>query len=381
MLKNLINLWNIKRKNALPNSKKGKYHFVVGNPPYSSYPDLDNETRKYLRKYFYSCEKGKPDYYFSFIESALNALAEDGKLTYLVPGNFMKNRYGANLRELLLPSLNTVIDFSHYKVFEKILTSSVILVCDKSRKTDVVCYKNGQRKIEIKISKSQLKEKWIFETKKDEKLISASDYLRASAPVATQLNKVFVINNWKNCDLEYIMFEGHRIERKLLRKAASPRGCTQKREEQIIFPYRYGENNLLIHYDEETFQKEFPNGYRYLMGYKEDLENRDSDDNAKWFEYGRSQLLKHLNQEKLIMSSFVTGNVKLYSLDLETVPYAGLCIIAQNGHSIELVKKILYSQEFYDYVQNVGICTNGESYRISPRDINSFQFPCRLLGE
>ena len=37
------------------------------------------------------------------------------------------------------------------------------------------------------------------------------------------------------------------------------------------------------------------------------LENRKSDKNAKWFEYGRSQALKNSNQEKLLLS---TSNYK-----------------------------------------------------------------------
>ena len=77
--------WNIKRKNALHAARTNRYQFVVGNPPYLAYPELDNDTRKYLREHFFSCSKGKPDYYYAFIESAISSLAPDGKLAYLVP--------------------------------------------------------------------------------------------------------------------------------------------------------------------------------------------------------------------------------------------------------------------------------------------------------
>lgn len=49
--------WNIKRKNALHATKTGKYQFVVGNPPYLAYPELDSKTRASLRSRFLAAKK------------------------------------------------------------------------------------------------------------------------------------------------------------------------------------------------------------------------------------------------------------------------------------------------------------------------------------
>ena len=171
------------------------------------------------------------------------------------------------------------------------------------------------------------------------------------------------------------------IEKTLLRNAAGPKALQKEIAEKIIFPYTYDSQGNLVRYSEEQFRRKFPEGYKYLQNYKSDLEKRKSDKQALWYEYGRSQLLSHLNQPKLLLSSFITGGPRTYILDLQTVPYAGICIIAKEGYTVNQAQRIINSQEFMDYVRMIGVCTNGVSYRISPTDINSFQFPRELLEE
>lgn len=373
--------WNIKRKNALHCQSKGKYQFVVGNPPYLAYPDLDISTRKYLKSHFLSCKKGKPDYYFAFIELALNALAPDGQLIYLVPGNFMKNMYSADLRQLLLPALNEIVDYSHHKLFEKVLTSSVIIYCNRGQQMDVVRYEDRHYNRVHTTAKTDMTGKWVFGTQLIQDQLRFSDWFHASAPVATQLNKAFVIDAWENIDETYISIGGAKVERSLLRNAAGPKSLQREVGEQIIFPYSYNSNNELCRYTEEEFKRIFPEGYKYLLNYKTDLEKRKADKQARWFEYGRSQLLMHLNQEKLLISTFITGAPRTYILDAQTIPYAGICITARQGHTIHEAQRILNSGAFMEYVRSVGVCTNGVSYRISPTDINSFLFSRELLEE
>lgn len=373
--------WNIKRRNALHATKKGKYQFVVGNPPYLAYPELDHETREYLRSHFVSCQKGKPDYYYAFIEVALNALANDGKLIYLVPGNFMKNLYSDGLRKLLLPSLCEIIDYSHHKLFKNVLTSSVIIYCDYSHTSDAVRYEDKHYNHIFLTPKTAMSGKWAFGRRMQPDLVQFSDFFRARAPVATQLNRAFVIDNWDEYDEQFVKVKGTKIERTILRDAAGPKALQKNQHEKIIFPYDYDNQGNRIRYSEEYFQAEFPEAYKYLLNYQADLKNRKSDKQAQWFEYGRSQLLSHLNQEKILLSSFITEKPRIYILDIHTIPYAGICITAGQGYTIRQAQTILNSREFMEYVRVIGVCTNGVSYRISPTDINSFYFPRKLLEE
>lgn len=373
--------WNIKRKNALRSAKVGHYQFVVGNPPYLAYPELDDSTRKYIRKHFSSCSKGKPDYYYAFIESALNSLSPDGKLAYLVPGNFMKNLYSEDLRQLLLPSLCEITDYSHHKIFSDVLTSSVILYCDQSKQAPNVRYEDKHYKRTYVMEKNQMHGKWLFSKQSPSNWVSFSNYYHASAPVATQLNDAFVINNWDREDNLHIFMGNHTIEKAVLRNAAGPKALQRSSKEVIIFPYSYDNEGNIVRFTEEDFHLHFPGAYNYLLQNQGKLLLRKADSQAKWFEYGRSQLLAHLNQPKLILSSFITNQPRVYLLNVETVPYAGICVVSKDGNDITKAQTILNSPEFMEYVRMIGVCTNGVSYRISPTDINKFQFPLRLLEE
>ena len=114
---------------------------------------------------------------------------------------------------------------------------------------------------------------------------------------------------------------------------------------------------------------------KYLNGYLEKLNARKKDVNTEWFEYGRSQALAHLNQEKLLLSTVVTKNVELYELNINTIPYSGIYIISKDeDYALSDAKKILQSKEFLEYVQRVVISVNGKSIRITCKDINNFEF-------
>ncbi len=85
--------WNIINEDFLKYKLDIEFDFIIGNPPYISYRNLKQENRTYIKKKFKSCEKGKPDYYYAFIEKSQNLLNKNGKLIYIVPNNFFKNEF------------------------------------------------------------------------------------------------------------------------------------------------------------------------------------------------------------------------------------------------------------------------------------------------
>ena len=107
---------------------------------------------------------------------------------------------------------------------------------------------------------------------------------------------------------------------------------------------------------------------------KAKLGERDSDDKAKWYEYGRSQALAHLNCEKLLMSTIITRRVRLYKLDVEDIPYSGLYIIPKEKMPLDTAITILQSQQFYNYLLSKGVKERGDSIRISSKDVEEFKF-------
>ena len=107
------------------------------------------------------------------------------------------------------------------------------------------------------IAKEKLSGKWIFESSEENRSrIRFGDLFQASMAIATQRNKVFVINeaekkHWK-------------LERGAMRLAISPRNQKYGNKEYIIFPYMIRKDKV-INYTEEVFKRKYPNTYVYLL--------------------------------------------------------------------------------------------------------------------
>ena len=281
-----------------------------------------------------------------------------------------KNVFAEKLREYLLPSITTIYDFKTEKVFSKALVATSILVCEKGKNTKQILYKNKDDKTNIKIPKTSLKQKWVFkleEQKSKTTKLKFGDFFNAQISIATLLNKAFIIKPDVGAVLNCC------IEEDVIRPAKSPRNLSYAIDEQIIFPYYY-ENDKLMKYKPEEFEKKYPVAFQHLKTFENELEKRNKDTSAEWFEYGRSQALSHLNQEKLLISTVVTDNIKVYELTKEDIPYSGIYITSKNGTSLEQAKQILNSKDFIEYVNNIGIQASGKSLRITPKDINNFEF-------
>ena len=165
---------------------------------------------------------------------------------------------------------------------------------------------------------------------------------------------------------EYLICNGQKIEKSAVRKAASPRGKAKGSTEYIIFPYYYSDGELK-RYEEKSYKEKFPFTYAYLESYKETLDERDADKNAQWFEYGRSQALTHINQNKILMSTVITGKIRAYPLETDEIPYSGLFITVKNRpDALPLTEAmaILNSPEFLQYLEPRGINARGKSIRI-----------------
>ena len=166
------------------------------------------------------------------------------------------------------------------------------------------------------------------------------------------------------------------IEHDIVRETAAPKTLRLGGDEKIIFPYAYNKNGL-VRYEEYDIKKQFPGAYNYLEMFKGKLLKRDSDKSAKWYEYGRSQALSSLNCEKCLISTVISSQFMIYRLNRECIPYAGMYIIpkADNAeYTLEDAIRILQSERFKKYVDGIGIHINGNSLRITSKDIENYMF-------
>lgn len=360
--------WQLFNEDFLRTKIKEKFHFVIGNPPYITYRDIDKKNRNFLKNTFKGCSVGKFDYYYAFIEKTMQCLENEGKMVHLVPNNIFKNVYAEELRKMLLRDIVLIRDYSDISIFDGILTSSCIFVVHNNRATDTIKYIKANDKVIV--NKKYLGKKWVFDDVVDNRnFVRFGDYFKASICVATQLNEAFIVDDE--------VVKKNSLEEGLLKKAVSPKSLREEKQKWIIFPYKY-EDGLLSRMNPEEF-----NGYvniaKYLGQFRKRLDRRDSDSSAKWYEFGRSQALRNLDQSKLLISTVFTEKMRIYQLDRDTVPYSGIYIVPIANHNLEDAMKILQSRSFKEYVYRIGISVNGKSIRITCKDINEYCFDREIV--
>ncbi|SEP31749.1 Eco57I restriction-modification methylase domain-containing protein [Propionispora vibrioides] len=376
--------WNIFHGDFLKQKITNKFDFVVGNPPYITYKEIDPSNRVFVRENFETCVIGKFDYCYAFIEASIKSLKKTGKLAYLIPSNIFKNQFASNLRNYILPYLTDIYDYKNQKLFAGKLTASAIIICDLDNSSKSITYHNLSEDKKYILNKELLEGKWVLKENianpEGVEFVRFGDYFHAASSVATLLNKVYIISDFIEGD-NYITVKGQQIEKELLREAVSPRSLNYEKKEYIIFPYYYTKEGLQKYSDVE-FRKKFPCAVRYLLQFKKILSERNNDEGINWFEYGRVQALAHLNQKKILISTLITGHVKVTLLNELVIPTSGLYIVPKNNqpiYDLSTAVNILRSDLFLEYAKNVGVISNGKSFRISPKDVNNFTFPVSLL--
>lgn len=362
--------WNIILGDYLKIKINKKFDYIVGNPPYISYREINIENRKFIRSTFNSCKKGKFDYYYPFIEKSLNSLKEHGILVYLIPTNFFKNVFAHDLREYIKKSICTVFDYTTEKIFKNILTSSSIMICNLEKNNSVLKYIDVSKNKSYYLNKEELGEKWIFRDNGIKEKVLFSEYFSAAASIATLLNRAFVIKEYEKLN-NYYRVSNFIIEEAVVKKAASPRSYSKNKKEMIIFPY-YIKDEKIVRYDSKEFSSLFPGASEYLNIFRTELENRAISKSVMWFEYGRTQAIDKMNKKKLMISSIVTDRVNVYELDENTIPYSGIYIVMKSEKDLKYAKEILTSDEFYEYVKCIGTHVSGVSIRITANDIKKF---------
>ena len=154
--------WNITHQDFLK-SKEQNIDFIVGNPPFITYHDLTQEERVFLQRNFLVCQKGRFDYCYAFIEASVKALSDRGKMIYLIPFSVFRNRFAAGVRGFLWDHITKIIDCSNVKIFQGIICSTSLILCENGNVPNQVEYEDDATKNKFFVMRSALNEdKWIF---------------------------------------------------------------------------------------------------------------------------------------------------------------------------------------------------------------------------
>jgi len=85
--------------------------FVLGNPPYIRLEEIPEEAATIYRS-AYGTMRGRADLYVAFFEAALRQLKDRGVCAFICADRWMRNQYGADLRELISSELSVDVVIS-----------------------------------------------------------------------------------------------------------------------------------------------------------------------------------------------------------------------------------------------------------------------------
>lgn len=292
-----------KKEDFLKSDINEKFDLIIGNPPYIRIQDLSEETRKQVKE-FETCKNGSVDIYYAFIEQSLKKLNENGILKFIIPNTWLINSSAKRLRELLSKYDVEVFDFENEKVFDGVGTYTCILTVKKTNKSKTIKISTKNENFELN-KEIAAKEIWVNKPN----LKFAFNFENG---LATLCDKAFIFERkdgnkfFSRATNSFVEIEDEFIKPII-------KGSTLE-EQWCLYPY------------DENGKKKKPTGkaLEYLNSIKSILEERDYDD--EWWNFGRSQGIKKMNGEKLVISNILSPNGNFKSKKTNSLVYSGVFV-------------------------------------------------------
>lgn len=375
--------FNLFRGNALDFNWSGSiegfegFSIVLGNPPYVCSRNMDQVTLDLMPNWSVT-QSGHPDLYIPFFQIGYELLSNDGILGFITVNTFTKSINGRALRQYF--SENNVslkiINFGGEQVFKD--RNTYTCLCFMTTETGQVSYTkslstaiqelNDDDFMAFDYSELNHQDGWSL-VNSEEQLA----YIQQVESVGHHFKEKFMTRNGiatlKNNIYKFVPIqkdenfytlqtkEGttYQIEQGICRdivnanKVASEKDLVNNNE-KIIFPY-YGNDQLII--KEEVFQRDYPNAYQYLSDYKHVLATRDKGNRKyeAWYAYGRRQSLENYAY-KLFFPHISERATFTISTDQDLLFYNGIAVVSESLRELLVLKKILESDVFFDYIRN-----------------------------
>lgn len=297
-----------------------KFDFVIGNPPYVRIHNIEYTLKEKLKKNYKFCH-GMFDLYMAFYEIGLKMLKEMGSLLYISSNSFVKSASGRAMRDYIEKNnlLEYYENFENSKKFENYSTYTCIIKLGKTKNTIAIPWKTNRERVGL-------------------------SYTSLQNGIATLADKIFISNDFSQLEPDLI----HPILK-----------ASNGEKKYVIVPPK----------TEEELQK-YPKTYNYLLSFKDELLSRSLAGKTQWFEFGRSQGLVHMNEEKIAIGTVVPySGIKLYRLPKEWYVYSGLYATSKD---LDILEEELLSEQLLDYLVENGKPMSGEYVQIGSKLLKDY---------
>ncbi len=371
------------------------FDVVIGNPPYIRVQNLDYQEIDYYKNRFNSFYQ-KSDIYLLFIEHGLNLLKSKGHLTFINPTLFMSSAYGKGLRDHLSGfQIIEIVDFGDLPIFEEAITYTGIFTIRKSSPS-FFRYKRVSEMINIATSLSTNKsdhisqsslgsDSWILRGDTHSMIVhkiksfpSLSNYATINSGCFTGYDVAFFVDDKTILDNNLEIG----IIKPVIMGKEPKKYLLQEPQKECIYPYQLNDKNETVLIEETVLRHDYPNVYKYLFHFKDNLEQRkDSRKSFKemgrpWYSYTRKGLVDIFNNTKILVGYIVSGNT--YCLDKQGYMFSVgrvFAIYPNDSEDNNFYLGILNSNVSEYLMKTFCPIKQGGFYKISSEYLNSFPIP------
>ena len=376
-----------------------RFDVVVGNPPYVCSRNLSEEIHAKLSNYEV-CSSGHPDLYIPFFQIAIEILNDGGRLGYITMNTFMRSVNGRAVRKYFsrYKYAISIVDFRGYQVFESKNTYTCLFYLDKLQGSEILRYavdEDGDLSEDIQFDTIPFEnldddKGWTLNNFDDtvtieEIGIQIKDYCPSRHGIATLSNDTYIFKPVDENEKYFILESGgvrYPIERGICRDIVNPNKLNTIDDlnslyEKVIYPYHV-ENGRAIIYTPSEMRNLFPRTYAYLRAKRPILLGRDKGDTSdypQWYAYGRTQSLV-MPRFKLFFPKFANKSLQCAICDApDLLLYNGLAFINTDDRKLLILKAIIESNLFWNYIQANGKPYSSGYYSLSGVDIKHFGIP------
>lgn len=381
------------------NEKYTDFDVIIGNPPYVCSRNVDKFTKEKMIEYEV-CQSGHPDLYIPFFQIATEMLNDKGKLGFITMNSFIRSVNGRAVREYYSKGKHNIyiVDFRGHQIFHGKSTYTCLFYLTKNQTSEILHYavnSNGnldepQKYVKLYYSKLNNKKGWALNDfdaiRKIESIgMPIGKYCSSRHGIATLSNKTYIFKpiaedvNYYYIESEYECFP---IEKAICRNIVNSNKLNtevafQSIIEKLIFPYNIQHAHASI-IEEDVMQSIYPLAYTYLSHCRERLAKRDkgkTNSYSAWYAYGRTQSLI-MPRYKLFFPKFANKPLHCALIDdVNIMLYNGVAFVSDNLERLRILKCILESDIFWNYlIKNAKPYSTGY-YSLSGVDIKNFGVP------
>ncbi len=393
--------WKTRNKTIKANDG---FDIILGNPPYVCSRNINNESFNLLSRWSV-CGTGHPDLYIPFFQIGLENLSSKGVLGFITVNTFLKSINGRALRNYFAqksPKLR-IINFGGEQIFK-----------DRNTYTCLCFIEKQKGNVEYKITKSEslgtLKQSSLLKYSYDNlnhnegwNLVNSKALLKMIIKVertgikfkdnhitrngiATLKNEVYIFVPFKSTKkYYYLKFKNQEfaIEKSICKDIINSNTIKstadlRANDEKIIFPFTKNLDEEIELISDADFRTQYPYAYSYLESQKTILGKRDKG-KAKnkypaWYDYGRRQSLD-IDAYKLFFPHICERPTFYLSRNKSLLFYNGIAVISNDLKKLQILKKILESDIFFNYIRHTTKNYSSGYISLSKNYIKNFGIP------